>query len=124
MSNEKMISVREFRMWLQGVEEMQSEDWVPSSQQWAKIRSKIDNIADTPTHQASLPPVVFPQRQIEPTILTAPTPNTMPVQQAGPSSLMVPQQRPVLNPLLSSGAGNIKTPDIDTSAKSYESGFV
>jgi hypothetical protein len=119
------LSVREFRMWLQGVEEMQGDDWSPSPLQWAKIRNKIDNIQDLPT--PALPPTVFPQhRQIEPAIFTAPQQPQqamVPVMPAGPSSLSIPPQRQMPNPLLAVG-GNVKTPDIDTSAKGYESGFV
>jgi hypothetical protein len=44
--NQTMLSVKEFKMWLQGVEEMQSEDWVPDARQWQRIRSKIDMIND------------------------------------------------------------------------------
>lgn len=42
----KKISLREFRAWLQGVEELQPEDWHPDHEQWKKIRNKIDNIVE------------------------------------------------------------------------------
>ena len=44
MSDEKdpsLITVKEFKMWLQGVEEMQMDDWSPDQRLWAKIRAKI-----------------------------------------------------------------------------------
>lgn len=121
--NEKQITVREFRMWLQGVEEMQDEGWVPSNAQWAKIRQKIDSISDT---QAQEPP---PIRMASPGFLPAPAPvatPTGPVIPAGPSSLgggRPPAASPLTSGLLAQ-QGKTKTPDIDTSSGTYESGFV
>lgn len=43
---QEQISAREFRIWLEGVEEMQDDEWVPSSTQWKRIREKIDTIKD------------------------------------------------------------------------------
>jgi hypothetical protein len=38
------ITVAEFKQWLCGVEEMQSDDWHPSAEQWIKIRNKIEQL--------------------------------------------------------------------------------
>jgi hypothetical protein len=40
------ITVKEFKMWLEGVEEMQADDWCPSKVQWDKIRAKIRDLDD------------------------------------------------------------------------------
>jgi hypothetical protein len=40
-----IITVKEFRMWLEGVEEMQAEGWVPDARQWQRIRDKINTIS-------------------------------------------------------------------------------
>lgn len=40
------ITVKEFKMWLEGVIEMQDEDWIPDARQWAKILGKIYDISD------------------------------------------------------------------------------
>lgn len=45
MSKEK-ITINDFKMWLSGVEEMQDDDWTPSSTQWKRIRGKIDDIEE------------------------------------------------------------------------------
>lgn len=42
--SKKKISMLEFRAWLQGVEELQPQDWTPNSDQWKLIRKKIDTI--------------------------------------------------------------------------------
>lgn len=123
-NTEKTISVREFRMWLQGVEEMQDDDWTPSPQQWKRIRDKINNIdgnAATVTKPtpAPQPPLQYAQAAIP----TGPIPRVPEPTLAGPSSMAFPQH-PQLNPLLAGSGGQVKTPDIDTSAKGYESGFV
>ena len=54
--SEGKITVKEFRMWLQGVEEMQDSAWVPNPTQWARIREKINTIEETeptPVHAAA-----------------------------------------------------------------------
>lgn len=42
----KKVTLDQFRAWLEGVEEMQDEDWVPNLRQWQTIRAKIDAILD------------------------------------------------------------------------------
>ena len=42
------LSLRDFRSWLSGVEEMQDDGWSPSAEQWRRIRVKIDMIKDIP----------------------------------------------------------------------------
>lgn len=45
--SDKQITIKEFKMWLQGVEEMQEDGWTPDAKQWARIRSKIQAIDET-----------------------------------------------------------------------------
>ena len=42
----KKQTLSEFRAWLNGVEELQPEDWAPNAAQWKLIREKIDSIAE------------------------------------------------------------------------------
>lgn len=42
------VSLRDFRSWLAGVEEMQDTDWHPTAEQWRRIRAKIDLIKEEP----------------------------------------------------------------------------
>jgi hypothetical protein len=44
----KPLTLGEFRAWLSGVEEMQTEDWYPDLQQWKTIRAKIEEVIDDP----------------------------------------------------------------------------
>lgn len=126
-SKTKKMSVREFKAWLSGVEEMQPEGWFPDVEQWKKIRDKIStldetNVEDIPRKgmpaQApvrdvvgSRPPQVsqFPHRPnvgegLNPPIIS---PVHMPAIPPGPSAL-------------SDG----KTPNLDTSKEPYKSPFV
>jgi hypothetical protein len=41
---QKSQTLAEFRAWLDGVEELQDENWSPNKSQWDLIREKIDNI--------------------------------------------------------------------------------
>jgi hypothetical protein len=40
------ITVREFKMWISGVEEMQEKGWTPNSTQWNKIKTKISQLTE------------------------------------------------------------------------------
>lgn len=147
----KPISVKEFRMWLQGVEEMQADNWVPNSQQWKRIRAKIDQIEGTETYPATyaarpvpygpaaptggepLPPgmeLVFPPRDgSAPAASGSPTPTPSglnvptPPSQPAPRATATPSGMPVT---LATGSPNVpvKTPDVDTSKGNYNSQFV
>jgi hypothetical protein len=43
----KKQTLSEFRAWLNGVEELQPEDWAPDATQWKLIREKINNIVES-----------------------------------------------------------------------------
>ena len=90
-TQEKLISVREFRMWLEGVEEMQPDDWTPNHIQWKRIREKINNIDvnDIPVQQHLVynQPTFTPQPSPQP--LTIPRPDPIPIQ-LSTSGLPVP----------------------------------
>lgn len=126
MSEQKNISVKEFKMWLEGVEEMQEEGWVPNSTQWARIRDKIRCIAEEP--QGFTAPQFGP-RQAPQQVGQPPAPPPMPVMQqpqfapAGMTGLAAPE--PGGRGPLAGGPTTIpvKTPDIDTSNGGYRSSF-
>ncbi len=43
----QQITVKEFKMWINGILEMQDDGWTPDLRQWTKILNKIGDIADT-----------------------------------------------------------------------------
>lgn len=43
-TKETTITLRDFKAWLQGVEDMQEAGWTPNAEQWKRIRHKIDLI--------------------------------------------------------------------------------
>ncbi len=64
------ISLEQFRSWLQGVEDMQPDDWIPNAEQWKRIREKIDQVdgliepsakVATPSFTAGGPAALIPQ---------------------------------------------------------------
>ncbi len=128
MSN-KQMTLRDFKQWLAGVEEMQGEEWVPSKEQWMKIREKIDSISEMNTGHNVI------QRDHYP---VAPAPH-QPVQypSAPPAGSNLdgaqPMQRPFIPPqparlppamvTSADGTGKAVTPNIDTSDGSYNSLF-
>lgn len=120
----KKITLSEFRAWLSGVEEMQSEDWFPSREQWNTIRAKIDSIEEStkPFNNGAQAPQNNVQQQFPPQVpaqnQSAFTPTF--ARPAGPVD-----NRPLAtgNPNIPMVDGKIKTPDIDSSG-GYTSSFV
>lgn len=119
------ITIKEFRMWLQGVEEMQDAAWVPNPTQWARIREKINSIGEE-THQ----PVQQPLQQVAPPV--SPPGNDYPVRMATPGLLSVVPSSPSM-PVSGPSHGlfatpetpqmPIRTPNIDTTNGTYQSTF-
>lgn len=142
----KPLTVKEFRIWLQGVEEMQEANWTPSPSQWKRIREKLELVNDAqpvglkpvgPVYRNNEPPMLPPGFPVPP-MYANPGAGDPPPAAAGPSSLAPvppvppaapPRQVRTLNGLpvtLASGNGQTaKTPDIDTShGKNYNTPFV
>lgn len=132
MADNTKITIKEFRMWLQGVEEMQDPAWVPNPTQWLRIREKINTIDDEPDT------VVVHQQQPVHQQMSYPVPptgvplgNDLPGIPAGPSSLMVPQypSMPVSPPpgglfaTPEAPSMPVRTPNIDTTNGNYQSTF-
>lgn len=121
-AEDKKITVKEFKMWLAGVEEMQPEDWTPDGRQWQRIRDKIDTIEEAASGY-QLPPVPGRQQQLPPGPMMQ-APNFAPQYPAGSIPRAPVQQAPLAGPFGSdSGQIPVKTPNIDTQGKPYESSF-
>jgi hypothetical protein len=118
-------TLKEFRAWLQGVEELQSEDWSPNCDQWKLIRDKIDGIieekqiiekvvqaapAGAPGFRPPMPPPAAPS------LIPPPLPGGVPHGDVQ----MAPAAQQMLSP---SGGAKAKTPDIDTSDGNVSSSF-
>ncbi|MGZ8924290.1 MAG: hypothetical protein ACXW2E_00270 [Nitrososphaeraceae archaeon] len=117
MSQEgKKLTITEFRFWLEGVEEMQSDEWNPNPQQWKRIREKIDLIQDQPLTIGQQYPQNVQHNIVPPPVRPA----------GGGLGTVVPNNnRP--QPSLFANADNanmvVKTPEIDTTNGRYESAF-
>jgi len=119
----KKQTMREFRAWLEGVEELQPADWSPNKDQWLLIRAKIDGIkeevVEKPTINNNSSPAYASyagnQTQHIPGIQPPPVAQGVP---AGKVTVT-----PTANPLFSPSAGQTKTPDIDTSDGNVSSSF-
>lgn len=129
----KPVSLKEFRAWLAGVEEMQPPGWVPSAEQWETIRHKIGLIEEAPTQNFnSARPQEF--KQAAPPAFSqhaAPAWPVAPAVQAQPPQMEIPPDVLAKIQALNSGIppemqgpdGRIKTPDIDTSGGTFKSPF-
>ena len=76
----KTVTLTEFNAWLEGVEELQEKDWVPTASQWKLIRTKIKSIV-------AEEPVVQQVVQQAPTFNQPHQQTVHPPVQAQPSSL-------------------------------------
>jgi hypothetical protein len=132
-------TLREFKAWLQGVEELQAENWCPNREQWVLIREKIDNIIEEkktvekttqPAPQQPMQPMQpmqHPQQPVQQPIQeqgsTLPFPPPPPVSGGVPPAdiEMTPAAKKMLDP--KANGGKTKTPDIDTSDGNVASPF-
>ena len=125
--NKEEITLRDFRQWLSGVEDMQGTDWIPDSKQWNIIRDKINTITDDVAGNEQ--DVVIPSGPV-------PRPPFIPPNGAPNSFDLTPQLQPSGVPpaplsqkanstMASSDQPGIPTttPDIDTTSGTYNSGF-
>lgn len=123
MSSEKpTITIKEFRMWLQGVEEMQDSAWVPNPVQWKRIREKIDTIEE---ESQNIVPQFVHNMPFIPPVQQAALPPEM-VYHAATSSIPPSSSMTVVpTPAIPSGCLNGgRTPNIDTTNGKYDSNFV
>jgi hypothetical protein len=122
----KDISLAEFKAWLQGVEDMQPDNWAPSKEQWNRIREKIDLIieGDYPIGRANAP---RPAAQAPAIPLPARLPAAQPFVPVDQSSLApvvnLPEKPGVPNPANLLQGNKLLTPNIDTSSGNYDSMF-
>jgi hypothetical protein len=122
MASDKHVSVAELKTFIDAVEfASDADNWIPSQRQWERIRSMIDRLEDAP---APPPPARYvPDNQ---QMMQLPQPSMMQVPQGGmmPSMMQPPQMLPPNAPF---AAGNpampVRTPDIDTMGKPYQSAF-
>jgi hypothetical protein len=138
MSEDKQITISEFLMWLEGVEEMQEDDWSPDKRQWSRIRAKL-NCITTPAPQQVVQQNVVQYRTAaqQPTQQTIPQVGDVvqmdlvprhegPVTLSAPGLMNVQPERLGSHAMFGSDTPGIlaKTPDIDTSGGDYKSSFL
>lgn len=127
MSNkDETLTIAQFEAWLEGVEEMQPDDWTPSEAQWKRIRAKIAKLCEDmekqPLHGHHVPNVGVP------VVPQYPTHNPRVSDHVHPSTLVdvavTPSPAVPHKPLgAQTSSVTVKTPDIDTSNGAYVSNF-
>lgn len=125
------LTITEFKYWLEGVEEMQSEGWTPDQRQWKRIREKIDAIVEQerlmsgypqPTQFQQPMPQPMPQYTQQPRVENV-APSAFNPEFSLPANVLINQTPP--NTLFGNpDAGPSKTPNIDTTQMGYETSFV
>lgn len=114
-SKPKQQTLSEFKAWLSGVEEMQSEDWSPDLTQWRRIREKIDNI----TFKSGAAGASDDGEEPAPRVAYRAAPSSF-----APTALM-PQPVAATPPPFMNTSGvegaRVKTPNVDTSGGQYAS---
>jgi len=144
----KKCTLKEFRAWLEGIEEIQPDSWSPDATQWNMIRQKIGSIelevvekviekrVNVPVHGAPLPPAAGLAPVITPPANPAFTPPddgwTAPTPPAQPTGSAIPEMTEAAKEALSGKlptemirdiGGKSTTPNIDTSKQPYNSNF-
>jgi hypothetical protein len=140
----KKYTLKEFQAWLEGIEEIQPDDWTPDKKQWDMIREKIGAIVeeekpatvekpDVPTPAGPIPrgptgPMMAGKPQTPP---PAPPPSAF--ESSLPAAdIPVPEMTPAAKAALQGKLPTeiatdpnkpAKVPDIDTSKGDYKSSF-
>lgn len=120
----KKQTLNEFKAWLEGVEELQTDSWAPDKSQWDKIRTRIENIKpDELTVQPA-------GRPLENPMFATPAPSapmTIPGYIPPPITSGIPM--PPADIVMSSAAKEMlsgpsgRTPDVDASQGEVPSSF-
>lgn len=137
----KKMTLNEFRAWLDGVEELQPDNWGPDAKQWKLIRDKIDSIIESqPMMEAPVRTFHEQPAPAAPTHMVDTPRPTGPRVVPGGSALdavvdVTPEAQAALSGKIPTGGSNappaltlspdgkIKTPAIDTSDGEYNSAF-
>lgn len=116
------INLLQFKSWLEGFLEMQSDDWSPDLMQWKKIREKIDLIEENPrsfksggagpSYDEGYPAPVY--------AASPPAQSGFAVSQPTMSQPMIANPPMFMNTSGAEGA-RLKTPNVDTSKQPYAS---
>jgi hypothetical protein len=126
---EKKTSHRDFLNWLEGVKDMQPEDWVPDADQWKRIQEKIDLVdvkLDGVQEEPKTPmppnqPVYRNNGELDVPAPAGPIPHSNELVR----STVVPRAPKQANhsnaPIATDPKIPVKTPDIDS--ETYESPF-
>ena len=122
--NTNTITLKEFKMWLMGVEEMQDQAWVPNPAQWQRIREKINTIAETVVEATPQIPAYPVHRDVFPEPVSYPPLPAVPM-----TSTMLPSAPPGPPPHALFGNADMptipaRTPSIDTADGNYRSSCV
>lgn len=124
MEKKDKLTVKEFKMWLEGILDMQAEDWVPDSRQWKRILGKIQEVSDNTNNENHAPIYPIQMFPIESSVKQTET-NIQPKQFA-PGGMVVhtPIQMNTTAPFMGeSGNIPVKTPNVDTSNGQYTTAF-
>ena len=138
----KKYSLAEFKAWLEGVEEIQPNDWVPDANQWKMIREKIGAIVEAPPPPPANqgggrvagngPPLVRqpvqPQRPFIPPDSSLAVTGDIPNPMTGGEPDISPAAKAALagklpTEIATDPSKGSKTPNIDTMNGNYESNF-
>lgn len=127
----------EFRAWLEGVEELQGDDWHPDAEQWKLIRAAIDGIveeepeiitvsAPSPAPSYSRPvdsivsaPIQYPRPVSAMTSVIPGIPDNLEISPAARAAM----SGKLPTAMVPDASGKLKTPNIDTMNGDYNSGF-
>lgn len=138
----KKQTLPEFKAWLEGMEEIQPEDWAPSATQWQTIREKINNVIESkPAVDAAMMKKLLEGINTNPS-RTNPIPqpqpgNPYPLQAAhippppqasggvpaGPMTAPTPEASAVMPPQQAVDVVSAAKPNLDTSDGNYDSSF-
>lgn len=126
-------TLSEFKAWLEGVEELQPDNWAPNHDQWQLIRGRINGIVEpvpevvkAPAPQQPVNPMAPRPQPVNPAYAAPPVPSSVPsgpVVKTHDGTAYAPAPQESAPQMTTGDGGRSKTPNIDTTDGSYESSF-
>ncbi|KKN16640.1 hypothetical protein LCGC14_0973940 [marine sediment metagenome] len=69
MKEEKIVTIRDFKVMMEGMDMVLGDDWTPTEAQWKRIREKINAMIDTAERPNTR--TFVPGMPVDPTLSTA-----------------------------------------------------
>ncbi len=105
MKEDKLVTIRDFKVMMEGMDMVLGDDWTPSEAQWKRIRVKIDAMIETSERPVVNTRNFVPSLPVDPSLSTSdnelarsfpavPVADGVPIGEVPTQSALIPPQIP------------------------------